>query len=230
MLYIIHGEDVVKSRELILEKTKNLNAINYKEIIFEDYTLNDIYNFLNTDSLFSSKNALVIDITNSKINSNHLDLFKNKSSNTTLILYSSKKIASSSILIKNINLIKAKQIDNNKQHPENMFNFVQALYLKNRLATYKEYEKLINAQTDEYYIFSMILWGLRNVSKCIFDAKSFKDSSEYSKSKTLIQAKLFNEIKILDIYKEFYTIEKQLKTTDLDIKIAIFRSIEIVLN
>lgn len=230
MIYIVHGENTAKSRALINNQQKKLNITNSKEINLEDFSPQELSTIVNSNSLFEDKTFITINITAAKSTEDHLTVIKNKSDNTIIIIYSEKNIPKTNIFIKQAESIGAKIVENIKEHDENIFKFVDTLFYKNRTETYKEYEKLLKSETDFFYIFTMILYGLRNISKGFYKSPSFEKGSPFTKGKVTTQLKGFNETTILKLYENFYKLEKKLKTGQIDPENAVFLGIENVLN
>lgn len=230
MIYIVHGEDNSKSRALILNQQKKLNIINKKEVLLDDIDIKELEIMLNSNSLFGEPAFFVIDITKTKGDEKHIEILSKKPNETVVILYSEKTLTKTNIFIKNMNLLNAKVVENTIVHNENIFKFVDVLFSKNRQETYKEYEKLIKANTDDFYIMSMIYYGMRNIAKCIYNSPSFEKSSPFTKTKTIQQSKKYNEVQIKNIYANLYKLEKEMKLGQKDTNIVVTMAIENVLN
>jgi len=230
MIYIVHGENTAKSRAQISNQQKKLNTSSSIEFNLEDISTQELGTHLKSNSLFGDISFVVLNITNAKGTEEHLEILKTKSETTIVIIYSEKNIPKTSVFMKNAEDLGAKVIENTKEHPENIFKFIDTLYYKNRIETYKEYEKLIKSETDNFYLFTMILYGLRSLAKGLYKSPKFEAGTSYTKSKVTAQLKGFSEIGIKNLYENFYNIEKKMKIGKIQPEMAIFMGIENVLN
>lgn len=230
MIYIVHGEDTSKSRALILNQQKKLNIVNKKEVLLDDIDIKELEIMLNSNSLFGEPSFFVIDVTKFKGDEKYIEILRKKSNETIVIIYAEKTLTKTNLFIKNASTLNAKIVENTIVPKENIFKFVDVLFSKNRQETYKEYEKLINSDTDAFYIMSMIYYGLRNLTKCVYKSPSFEKSSPFTRSKTIQQAKNYNQKQIKNIYENLYKLEKEMKLGEKDTNIVVTMAIENVLN
>jgi len=230
MIYIVHGEDTVKSRALINNQYKKTEKSSKYEFNLEDISSKELKTHLSSNSLFGDASFFILDITKVKGDEEYVEVLEKNSTSNTIILYSEKSLTKTNVFLKNIDKLQAKNIENKIEHSENIFKFVDVLFLKDRSKTYKEYENLLKADVDPFYISSMIYYGLRNVAKGIFKSPSFENSNSFTKSKTLAQIKLFNEQDIINIYNKTYKLEKDLKLGIIDPDLMVTMTIENVLN
>lgn len=206
MIYIVHGEDSSKSRTQIVNQIKKLGDVEKKELTISGNTPEQIGEILKSRSLFGNPTVVVIDITGSGRTNYEpfIEAIKQTPEETTLIIYSSKGLQKSNLFIKNIDVLKAKEI-NNKIIPQgDIFRFVETLFSKNRQKTYIELNKLMEDGTDNFYIFSMILYGIRKN----------------------IQSNKLN----VEILEKIYGIDKGIKTGEIPQDMMLTLAVELVLN
>ena len=79
------------------------------------------------------------------------------------------------------------------------------------------------------YIFSMILYGLRNVIHAKHQTENFSNKSGFVKQKSTGQAERFDADKLLGLFNELYLIDKDLKTGKLEPEMALIYSVEKIL-
>lgn len=230
MIYIVHGENTAKSRAQINNQQKKIEATNVNEVNLEDISIQELTSLVNSNSLFGDKTFVVLNVTNIKATEEHINVLKNKSPNTIVIIYAEKNIPKTSVFIKNSQELQAKIVENIKEHNENIFKFIDTLFYKNRTETYKEYEKLIKAETDDFYLFTMMMYGLRSIAKGFYKSPSFEKGAPFTKSKVTAQLKGFSEDTVKKLYEDFYTLEKKAKTGEIQPENAVFLGIENVLN
>jgi len=230
MIYLVHGDNVVKSRAQIINQQKKVGTQNKVELSLDEISLNDLTTHVKSTSLFGDITFLILDVTNTKGSEEHLEILRNKSKDTIVILYAEKNLPKTNIFIKNIEKLNAKVVENKIEHNENIFKFIDALFVKDRKTTYKEYEKLVKSDTDPFYIFTMILYGLRNIAKGYYKSPSFEKGSPYTKSKVTRQLKGFKQGTIENLYDKFYLLERGLKLGEIAPDMAVSMAIENVLN
>jgi DNA polymerase III delta subunit len=232
MIYIVHGEDVVKTRTLLVNQYKKLNSQTKFNFDITETEIQDFETALRSTSLFGEPPIVVLDITG--MNRMNVDKFIESAAktpqSTTLIIVSEKSLSNANAFIKNAARLNAKIICNEKKPEENIFRFVDTLMSKNRTATYTELEKLINAEENEIYILTMIVYGLRNVAITKFESPLFNKIPPFNKSKSVKQAQSFTEEQVIKMYETMYDLDKKVKTGEITTDIVIPMAIETVLN
>lgn len=230
MIYIVHGEDTSKSRAQILNQHKKLNIQNKTELSLEDLSPQELRIHLSSNSLFGDASFFVLDVTKVKGNDEYIEVLTKVTQENTVIIYSEKTLTKTNTFLKSASALDAKIIENKANHPENIFKFVETLFSKDRTNTYKEYENLIKADMDPFYISSMIYYGLRSLAKGVFRSPSFENGNSFTKYKVLSQRKMFTETDLTNLYNKTYALEKKLKTGEIDPDLMITMTIENVLN
>ena len=172
MIYIVHGEDTSKSRALILNHQKKLGVATKILLDIKSATPNEVYEKSISNSLFGETPLVVLDVTEAGRGEykSFIGAIKKIPENTTLIIFSPKSLPKTNVFIANAKDLKAKILENNVFADANIFRFTDVLYSKNRVGTYKELNKLILEEYEPFYIFSMILYGLRNIAKVLWQA------------------------------------------------------------
>ena len=110
MIYIVHGDDLSKSRALIQNQQKKLNIETRIEINITDTTPEDIYEKSHSNDLFGNPPFIVLDVTG--LGRANADKFIEKLEQiplaTTLIILSGKSLPQTNVFIKNSAKLKAK--------------------------------------------------------------------------------------------------------------------------
>lgn len=232
MIFIVHGEDYSKSRKLIVNQQKKLNVETKKEFDVTEIEPNELGDAVFSFDMFGEAPFVILNI--SKAANKNLDAYLNIAKKTpkdaSLIILSNKKLTKSNIFIKNAVKIKAKEIVNNKDITGNIFKFVDYLFYKNRIAAYKELNKLTQEENDPFYTFSMILYGLRNVLHAKYETKEFSKKSPFVKEKAQRQAEKFSKEQITNLYNQLYETDKKLKTGQMSSDIVLTHTIEKIIN
>jgi len=232
MIYIVHGDDLSKSRELILNQQKKLGVETRIELNLIDITPNDLFSFSHGKDLFGKYSFIVMNVSGTgKLNlESYIEVLKGLPEETVMVILSDKSLPSTNIFIKNSAVLKAKIISNQKTPKSNIFKFIDALFTKQRSASYNELYNLMLDDTDPYEIFSMILWNLRNISSAKFQSPSFLKTSGFIKSKSLGQAKLFTELSLQTLFKELSILDRESKTGVIEPSMLVPLTIEKVLE
>jgi hypothetical protein len=124
---------------------------------------------------------------------------------TTLIIMSSKDLPAGNIFIKNASKLGAKIVKNEKRVDSNIFRFIDSIFNGRRETIYKELNKLIADDVDSFYLFSMILYGVRK------------------------NHRVFGEEKLKKLFRELYTTDKNVKTGNISPEVFIPYTIEKIL-
>ena len=232
MIYIVHGEDLSKSRILIQNQQKKLNAESRIEIDITEVTPEILFEKGCSSDLFGNPPFIVLDVTKAgRLNlEGFLEKIEKIPVSTTIIILSGKSLPKTNIFLKNSQKLKARVNINESLPKSNVFNFVDAVFYKQRDKSYKELSKLLNDGVSPFEIFSMLFYGLRNVSSAKFDSPSFKKMHPFVKSKSQSQSKLFSESELVNFFEEFRKIDMKSKLSEINEELLIPIAIETVLN
>lgn len=234
MIFIIHGEDLPLSRKYIIGLQAKLNSQNKQEIKIKDYTPAALSNLISSPDFFGEFPLIILDITDAaRMNvDEYIKVLKDNSGNKklSLIIYSGKELSEKNEFIKNAGALKA-QIKLTQVIPEhNVFAFTAAMLNLNRTQTYRELSKLVNGDQDGYFIYSMIISAVRNMTEAKLNTENFLKMKPYSQQKLTSQMKSFSENQIMGIYKTLYETDKATKTGSLDIDLGVILAIEKILS
>jgi DNA polymerase III delta subunit len=232
MIYIVHGEDLVKSRALILNQQKKVGCESRLEFDISDITPNELLEKSCSNDLFGNPPFIVLDVTNAgRTNLDpYIKSIEKIPSSTTLIVLSGKTLSKSNLFIKKSQDLKARTNLNESAPKSNIFNFVDAVFYKQRKKAYTELAKLLKDDVSTYEILPMMYYGLRTVASAKLDSPSYKKLHPFVKNKSSSQAKLFTQEQIIGIFEKFRKIDMKSKLSEIDEELLIPMSIEIVLN
>ncbi|MFZ5424488.1 MAG: DNA polymerase III subunit delta [Patescibacteria group bacterium] len=232
MLYIIHGDDEVSSRkQLLVLKSKYVNFPS-RELAFTDTTPQGLLNACVSFDVFDGAPLILFDI--SKAGRASLDDYLNVCSSlpeeSVLIVFSNKLLTKTNPFIKNALKLKAQVFTSQAYKNTNIFSFVDAVFYGNRKQAYLELKKLLIEKEDPFYIFTMLLYGLRNLALGSYNAPGYSKMSPFVKSKVNKQLAGFSSADIKDLYSYFYELDKRAKTGQVSSDLLIPLSIEKVLG
>ena len=143
---------------------------------------------------------------------------------------SEKELPKGNIFIKNIKNLKAKLNLNEIAPQSNIFNFVDAVFYKQREKAYQELSKLLKDDVSPFEIFSMLNYGLRTVASAKFESPSYQKMSDFVKRKAYSQSKLFSKEQIAELFEKLRKIDMESKLSEIDEDLLIPTTIETVLN
>lgn len=232
MIYIVHGDDYSKSRKLIVNQQKKI-ASNIKiEKNLAEITPKELYEAACSFDLFGNPSLLVVNIPSGKVSnfSDYLKVLKKVPQETTVILLSDGKLAKSNAFLKSAKELKAKVALNQKPPMSNIFRFLDHLFLQNRRGTYQELEKLAEEETEPFFILSMVLYGIRNLTHAKYLTDDFLKKSGYVKGKILQQAENFNKDDLTTMFELAYETDKNIKTGKVQKDVALTHIIEKILR
>lgn len=232
MIYIVHGEDLAKSRILIQNQQKKMGVESRIEFEISDITPEALYEKGCSNDLFGNPPFIVLDVTNA----GRMDLepyiskLEKIPEPTTVIILSGKSLSKTNSFIKNTQKLKAKLNINEVAPQSNIFNLVDAVFTKQRDKSYLELAKLIKDQVSAFEIFSMLFYGLRTVASAKLESPSFLKMHEFVKNKSKSQSKQFSQEQLINIFEKFRIIDMKSKLSEIDEELLIPMAIETVLN
>ncbi|MFC1722427.1 hypothetical protein ACFL0C_02135 [Patescibacteria group bacterium] len=232
MLYIVHGNDYSKSRKLIINQQKKLSSQNKTEIDLAECTPKKLFELINSFDIFGNPPFVVLKIPTTKVfdMNKYIEVMTKIPKDSLLIILAEGNLSKSNEVIKNASKLKAKISHNEKIIQANIFKFVDQLMIRNKKTAYAELHKLIEEDTDPFYILSMVMYGIRNVATAKEPSESFEKKSPYVKIKATAQASNFDRQEILDLYSFIYKLEKSLKTGQISPDLVIPYVIEKISN
>jgi DNA polymerase III delta subunit len=208
MIYIVHGDDYPHSRNMILNQLKKLEGSSRNEINISDTTPTDLQTMCCSFDIFGNPPFIVLDISGAgRMNmEEYVKSVSKTPKETTLVILSSKELSKTNPFLTNAVKLKAKIILNQLKPTSNVFRFIDNVYSGRRDQSYKELRTLLIEKNDPFYLFSMLLYGLR---------------TNYGK---------LREENVNKLFKELYEIDKGSKTGDISPDVMIVYSMEKVFN
>ena len=238
MIFILHGNNYPKSRDLIIQivtkltdKEASKTKLYKKEISINETDLAELSELTNSFDLFSDPPLIILDISTMgrKNVSEYIEVLEKAPKETNVIILANKELPKTNAFIKATQKLKAKIILNNVIPNSNIFKFIDNLFSKNRNNTYKELTKLIKNDEDLFYIYSMVLYGIRNISYIKYNSPSASKIPSFKKTTITQQANLFTENEIKELYSYMYYLDISVKTGKIIPQLMIPLAIEKVL-
>lgn len=231
MIIILHGDNFTKAREVIIQlqeklslkiSEENLNA-HKKEFNISDITAEDLKAEISSFGLFDDPPFIILDISKAgrKNVRDYIEVLKEAPKETTVVVVSNKALTKSNAFIKSAKGLGAKVLENNEVPKSNVYKFIDAVFEKNKKKSYRELTNLLQDGEDEFYIFSMIMFNLRNLAMYRLDAPEAKSLAPFIKSKLSKVSKEYDQKKLAEIYDEMYKMDLKMKTGRVSKEIAI---------
>jgi DNA polymerase III delta subunit len=223
MIYIVHGEDLSYSRNIILNQQKKLGSPARTEISLSKTTPEHLKEISATFDIFGTPPFIVLDISDAgRMNlDKYVDAISKIPAETVLIVLSAKELSKSNAFIKNSQKLGAKIIHAVKKPTSNVFKFIDYVFSGNRSPAYKELKRLTLDDEDPFYLISMLLYGLRNIAYVKFNSPEFNKVSPFAKNKARNQAKHYTKEAVRNLFAQFYKADKNLKTGELSPEVAL---------
>lgn len=232
MIFIIHGDDYPKSRNTVLKLKNKLNTQNSIEFTNIDVQPTELYKSVNVFDIFSKPPLVIFEIDN-KSKSNHIEyveILKNKPKDVIVIVLAKKELPKSNEFIKNVKILNAKCVLNNIYISSNIFKLIDSTFQKNRIQSYNELAKLLKENTEPAYIYTMLLYGIRNITLTMFLTQKQSKLTPYSYNKFKKVSDIYTQQNLCKLYDYIYELEKKIKTGKIDYSSSIILIIEKVLT
>jgi DNA polymerase III delta subunit len=232
MLYILHGEDLPSIRNFILKLQQDNNVGSKRELVIEDTTPAEIRELISSVDMFGNTSMVVLDVTKmGRMNvSAYIDALQDISKDVLFVVFAGKVLSKANAFIKNASNLQAKVMPFKQVVYSNVFKFVDYAFSGNRSGAYKELRKLLLANEAPFYIFSMLVYGLRNIAYQVHDSPAFDRLPPFVKSKVKLQASRFTKEQINQIYEDFYELDKGSKSGTVLPDLLTVRAVESVLS
>jgi DNA polymerase III delta subunit len=232
MIFLVHGDNTTLSRKLVINQFNNKAFKSKKEIHLNDVSLGTISEVVTAQDLFGEPQFVILDVTGTKPAALEplLPILRSVPQQNILILFSAKALPKTNILLKFANENNIKVVDNQLVPEGNIFKFVDLLLNQNRTAAYKEMDALLKDGNDPFYLFSMILYGLRNITHAVLKSEKFKMMKPYQQDNLSTRAKKTSLMDIKEAFRYIYNLDKKTKIGEMQPEMMLTLSIEKMLN
>jgi len=232
MIYIVHGDDLSKSRIMIQNQQKKLGIESRVEFEINEISPEILHEKGCSNDLFGNPPFIVLDITNlGRSNTDpYIEMLEKIPMTTTVIILSGKTLSKTNAFIKNAPKLKAKLNLSEMAPKSSIFNLVDAVFNKKRSVSYEELSKLLNDGVSSFEILSMLFYGLRTVASAKFETPAYKKMHDFVKRKSSAQSKNFSEKELKNLFEEFRKLDMKSKLSEIDEELLVPMAIELVLN
>lgn len=212
MIFLIHGKNELESQKTVSEIHKKFNPQEKIEVDLEELSPAEFAEKTLTPNMFGYKNLLIVEIgktTNDQL-LKHIGIATKAPTETTIIFTTNKKYRSNSKVIKLVKEIKESKIIEVKENRDStIFNFLDAVFNKERKKAYKLLETLLEKEEPSFKTHSMLVYQLRNIAKTKFGGSVSAPS--FVKNKLKKQSNKFSKENILSLYEYFYKTDRDMK-------------------
>lgn len=230
MIYILHGENLSASRKTLANLQAKHQAQSKRELMLSEITPSMFSDLCCSVDMFGGVQFIVLDISaagRANVDA-YFEVLKRIPKENIIVILSSKELSKANAFIKGAVELKAMVLQSNMFESANVFKFVDIVFSGNRPAAYKELQKLLVSEEDPFYLFSMLMYELRNVSYAKFKSPMFDKASPFIKGKAAKLAEKFSEADLASIYDRFYKIDKDVKLGFLTQDLYVVQAMEAV--
>lgn len=218
MITIIHGDDIVSSRKLLVDlRSKNKDSFTFEG---DKLKIDDLVQIFEGENLFGNDKTVFIENFLSKKTEKESEDLKNyikNNSSMEIYLWEGKEIGKSTIASFGKADSKLFKI------PKNIFAFLDSIKPDNGKTLVLEFHKNIET-TDAEFIFQMIVRQFRLLLTISEEGKEQIDEAlrlqDWQKRKLKNQASYFSINKLKELYKKLYEIDLGIKTGSLNMTLV----------
>ncbi|GIW69258.1 MAG: hypothetical protein KatS3mg101_0005 [Patescibacteria group bacterium] len=232
MIYIVHGENLSKSRALILNQQKKLMVRYRQEFNIQDTSPEDLVEKIRSLDIFGEPQFFVMNVSGTGRSNleNYINALTQTPSHVTIVILSEKKLPPTNIFLKNARALKAQVLENAPLPQGTSFDFVDAVMRKDRLSAYKFMKRELDKDKDPSELFSLLLYGLRSLAQVKFCSPSCSSMNSYVLSKQKGLCSRFDEKSIKNLFSFFCDLDFKAKTGEVHPEVMLTLAVEKVLN
>ena len=214
MIYILHGDNLAKSRDFVLNLERSLGDCVKFEFRISEVAPEKIEEAGLGVDMFDRPKLIVIDISGvGRTNlTDYKEAVKKIAYNAIVVVLSGSELTKGNEFLRSSQEINARVVLNKIPTTSNIFAFIDAVAAKNRNSSYLELKKLLISGEDDIYLLTMLEYGLRNLAYASFASKAFSRIPPFAKMKVQNAASRYSRQDIKEIYKYFYDLDLKAKT------------------
>lgn len=231
MIFFVYGKNSLFVEEKVQELLRQGNYEEKVEIPDGSLSENQFLEAISTPNIFAHKMVVLtnLDSCSEDLILNYLTLLPKKIAETDVLFYLSKNLTEASKVKKAAQKTKGLELVEVKEQVDwTIFNFADAVFSRNRSKSYELLKNLQMREEEPMKIHGILASHLRNLTRMKYGAEV--KVSQFARSKLTKQAQGFSERDVLNIYEDFYKIDRDLKLGLIPISIVNVLEIEIVLG
>lgn len=183
-----------------------------------------------TFDIFQKPPFIVLRFAKSDDASLYYAVLKDIPKETKVVLVCPFKLGLTHVFSKNPDKLTFKEASLNQKKNADIFRFVDALFLQKRNLAHAELVALTEENNDPFYIYSMILYGLRNVFYAKFNSPELAEMKDFTKRKAQSQAEKFTQQEVIELFAHMHELDKKVKTGETDVELMNFLAVERILS
>jgi len=232
MIFVVHGENYAESRRLIINQFLNKVRTNKQELPLSDITPAKLSETILSIDLFGEPQFVILDVTGVKTDAfeKYETVIKNTPAENTVVLLSTKALSKTNPVLKFAQNANVKIIENTTVPEGNIFRFIDTLISQNRPAAYKELTKLTQEGVDTFYLFSMMLYGARNLAHAVTQSSKFEQMKPFQKTALEKRSGKTSLANTKALFGYLYSLDKKTKTGDMQPELMLTLCVEKMLN
>jgi DNA polymerase III delta subunit len=229
MIFLLHGENLALLEKALTELKKTVPSEKL-EFDAQDITPAQFLDKARTFDIFQNPPFIVLRFTKTVDALPFYNTFDQIPPETKIVLVTPFTLGVTHVFIKNPKKYSIKEASVNQKKNADMFRFLDAVYLQKRNLAHNELQTLLEEGNDPFYIFSMLLYGLRNVFFVKFNSPELAEMKDFSKKKAQSQAGKFEEEDILSLFDYMQDLDKKVKTGQIPTDLLNFLAVEKILS
>jgi DNA polymerase III delta subunit len=232
MIFIIHGEDFPTSRRFVTNLMVEKNASSKVELLIGETTPTSLFSHITAFDVFGAPPFVVLDISKAgrKKMDAYLQVLEKAPQDAVVVILSASTLSKSNAYMKSAKKLDARVMHNKKVKTSNVFAFVELVFSGKRKASYSELRRLLISGEDPFYIFSMLLYGIRNLAHIKFDSPNVRKMAPFVRQKYTAFSTHFRKADIKVLYTHFYDLDMGAKTGMLSPDLQVTLAVEKVLS
>ena len=230
MLFVIHSQNSSFVEEELRRVKKKFDTLEHIEHFAKDISPAKLLDITSTYDIFQNPPHIVVRFDKTVEPEPYYEISTKifKTSPTTFVF--PYDLTQTHPFIKNVSKVKFEVRTMQSASFPKVFGFVDSVFQQNRDPAYKQLNQLLLEGTDQFYILSMVLYGLRNIYFAKFQSPEFFALKDYSRNKALTQSKKYTEDVVLELFNYLYTIDKKVKTGIYSVEVGLSLVLEKILS
>lgn len=227
MIWFLHGKNEIQIQENMQKILKSSDYSEKIEIPAENTEPQYFADIVCTPNIFSPKNLVLVPLekASEELSLKYIEISQNKAEDTDVLFYLQKNVSAKSKILPELKKLKEVKIIEVKDEKDwTIFNFADAVFDKNRKKAYELLKTLELKEENSVAIHAVLTNHLKNLARIVFNAEI--KVAPFVKTKLQRQAKNFSNNDILNLYKFFYKVDKDLKTGGIRENVANVLTIE----
>lgn len=216
MLFVLHGENIIRSRNAVLGLKGKL-GMEKLEFPIGEISAEQLLDTCLSFDIFGTPPFIILNISNAgrmQVTS-YVAILSRIPNEAVLVVLAGKTLPKTNPFLKEVEKLGGKIIVSSEKPQSNIFKFLDSVFSRDRTTAYTELRDLLLDDEDPFKLFSMLLYALRNVASAKFIAPNFEKQAPFVRQKSRRQADNFSEHAISNLFKIFYDLDVKSKLGEI---------------